>query len=107
MKITKEQLIIIKEIEKKAGRLSISKKNLPRILDIDILAFGELEVHSGLLEIPHPGISDRKFVLKPWKDISPDFLIPGFSATVSDLLDNTADTSDIRMILIFDKEGMI
>ena len=97
----------IKEIEKKAGRLSKNKKYLPRILDIDILAFGELQVHTGLLEIPHPGISERKFVLKPWKDIAPDFSVPGFSATVSELLDNTVDPSDISMLLIFDKEDMI
>ena len=88
-------------------RLSKNKKYLPRILDIDILAFGELQVHTGLLEIPHPGISERKFVLKPWKDIAPDFSVPGFSATVSELLDNTVDPSDISMLLIFDKEDMI
>ena len=80
---------------------------MPRILDIDILAVGDLCIHSNLLEVPHSGISERKFVLKPWNDIAPDYSVPNNSAKVSELLENTKDNSDIRMVLIFDKEGMI
>ena len=100
-------LIEIKKIEIKAGRIPESKKNMPRILDIDILAIGDLQIHSELLEIPHPGISERKFVLKPWSDIAPEFTLPDSSQTVSDLLENRADNLEVRMVLIFDKEGMI
>ncbi len=99
-----ELLTQIKKIEKKAGRDSTSKKNMPRILDIDILAIGDLQIHSELLEVPHPGISDRKFVLKPWKDIAPNFHLPESSATITDLLENTEDDSQARMVLILDKE---
>ena len=94
----------IKKIEKKVGRDSKSKKNMPRILDIDILAIGDLQIHSGLLEVPHLRISERKFVLKPWKDIAPNFRLPEGSATIADLLDNTKDDSQVRMVLILDKE---
>ena len=80
---------------------------MPRILDVDILVYGDLLIQSDLLEIPHPGISERKFVLKPWSDISPEFNIPHYAVKVSDLLENTNDNSDIRMVLILDKEGMI
>jgi 7,8-dihydro-6-hydroxymethylpterin-pyrophosphokinase len=80
---------------------------MPRILDIDILAIGDLEIHSGLLEIPHGGISERIFVLKPWNDIAPKFVVPGQNAMVSEILENTDDDSDVRMVLIFDKEEMI
>ena len=97
----------IKSIEAKVGRDKKSKRNMPRILDIDILVFGDLQIHSDLLEIPHPKLLDRKFVLKPWNDIDPDYLVPNYSANVSELLENTEDNSDIRMVLIFDKEGMI
>lgn len=97
----------IKNIEKKAGRLLERKKNMPRTLDIDILAIGDLQIHSGLLEIPHGGISERIFVLKPWNDIAPNFVVPGQNAMVSEILENTDDDSDVRMVLIFDKEGMI
>ena len=95
----------IKKIEKKAGRDSQSKKNMPRTLDIDILAIGNLQIHSGILEVPHPRISERKFVLKPWKDIAPDFRLPESSATIADILDNTEDNSQVRMVLILDKEN--
>ena len=94
----------IKKIEKKAGRNSKSKKNMPRILDIDILAIGDLQIHSALLEVPHPRISERKFVLKPWNDIAPNFQLPESSATIADLLDKTEDDSQVRMVLILDKE---
>ena len=97
----------IKKIELKLGRNVKSKKNMPRVLDIDILTFGDIEVHSSLLEIPHPGISERKFVLKPWNDIAPNYFVPNYSAIVSDLLKYTDDNSEVRMVLIFDKEGMI
>ena len=97
----------IKRIEVIVGRDKKSKRNMPRILDIDILAFGDLQIHSDLLEIPHPKISDRKFVLKPWNDIDPDYSVPNYSAKINELLKNTKDNSDIRMVLIFDKEGMI
>ncbi len=97
----------IKKIEIKAGRIPQSKKNIPRILDIDILAIGNLQIQSDILEIPHPGIIERIFVLKPWSDISPEFTLPDSSQTIFDLLENTADISVVRMVLILDKEGMI
>ena len=97
----------VQSIELKVGRTKNSKKNMPRILDIDILVYGDLLIQSELLEIPHPGIPERKFVLKPWNDISPEFNVPNYTAKVTDLLENTNDNSDIRMVLILDKEGMI
>ena len=97
----------IKKIEIKVGRIPERKKNIPRILDIDILAIGGLQIQSVSLEIPHHGIPERKFVLKPWSDIAPEFTLPDSSQTVSDLLENSADFSEVRMVLILDKEGMI
>ena len=96
----------IKVIEEKVGRKVEKKRNMPRVLDIDILAIGSLQIHSGLLEIPHAGILERKFVLKPWNDIAPKFKVPGQNALVSEILENTDDNSDVRMVLIIDKEGM-
>ena len=97
----------LKKIEIKAGRIAKNKKNMPRILDIDILAIGNLQIQSVTLDIPHPRISERKFVLKPWIDIAPKFTLPNSSVTIFDLLENTADSSEVRMVLILDKEGMI
>ena len=97
----------IKKIEIKSGRIPESKKNMPRILDIDILTIGDLQIQSEILEIPHPRILERKFVLKPWSDIAPEFTLPDSFQTISDLLENTADCSEVRMVLILDKEGMM
>ena len=105
--IPMELLNAIKAIEEKAGRKVEKKRNMPRVLDIDILAIGSLQIHSGLLEIPHTGISERKFVLKPWNDIAPKFRVPGQNALVSEILENTDDKSDVRMVLILDKKGML
>ena len=97
-----ELLKEIKKIEKKAGRIKTIDKNMPRILDIDILAFGDLSIHSDLLEIPHPKISERKFVLKPWNDIAPNFIVEGHYLPVNELLKNTTDISVVRRLLITD-----
>ena len=96
----------IKSIEKRLGRKTIKKKNMPRVLDIDILTIGSLQIHSGLLEIPHPAISERRFVLKPWNDIAPKFKVPGHNSLVSEILESTDDNSEVRMVLILDKKGM-
>ena len=97
----------IKTIEKKVGRKVENKKNMPRVLDIDILAIGSLQIYSGLLEIPHARISERKFVLKPWNDIAPEFYLPEHSDTIANMLVKTEDTSPVHMVLILDKEGSI
>ena len=73
---------------------------MPRILDVDILAVGDLLIHSNLLEIPHPEIAKRKFVLKPWNDIAPDFLAPNSDKNITELLRLTKDRSQTRMVLI-------
>ena len=49
----------------------------PRLIDIDILVFGELTVHEEGLEIPHPRMLERAFVLVPLAEIAPDFLAHG------------------------------
>ena len=105
--IPQDLLTEIKKIEIKSGRIPEIKKNMPRILDIDILAIGDLQIQSKILDIPHPRIVERKFVLKPWSDIDPEFTLPDSSQTVTVLLENTADSSEVRMVLILDKEGMI
>ena len=49
----------------------------PRLIDIDILVFGDLTVHEEGLEIPHPRMLERAFVLVPLAEIAPDFLTGG------------------------------
>ena len=90
----------VKKIEIKLGRKPNKMKNMPRSLDVDILAVGDILIRSKLLEIPHPKIVERKFVLKPWNDIAPDFLVPDRDKNITELLKNTKDRSQTRMVLI-------
>jgi len=95
-----ELLDEVKKIEIKLGREPNKKKNMPRSLDVDILAIGDILIRSKLLEIPHPKIVERKFVLKPWNDIAPDFLVPNSDKNITELLRITKDRSQTRMVLI-------
>ena len=97
----------VKKIEIILGRKPNKKKNIPRTLDVDILAVGDILIRSKLLEIPHPKIVERKFVLKPWNDIASDYIVPNIGKNIEELLSITEDTSSIRMVLILDKEGSI
>ena len=100
-------LDVIKEIEVKAGRNIKDKRNMPRILDIDILAVGDMLIRSKLLEIPHPKIAERNFVLKPWNDIAPEFIVPIIDKNISELLKIIGDAYDLDMLLIVDKKDPI
>ena len=56
----------------------------PRVIDLDILAWGERTVDQPGLTIPHPRLADRDFVLVPWAEIAPDFQVPELG-TVAEL----------------------
>ena len=75
---------------------------MPRIIDIDILALGSMLIQTSLLTIPHVSINERKFVLKPWNDIAPNFNLPKFNKNIGTLLKETSDDSDCRLILEVD-----
>lgn len=59
-------------IEKKLGREPHPIRNAPRIIDIDILLFGDLKLDHPELQLPHPRIQDRPFVLNPLREIRAD-----------------------------------
>lgn len=64
----------------------------PRVIDIDIIAFGDLLLDTPELMLPHPRTRMRRFVLQPLADLRPDFVLPGDTQTVSDLLHTLAPT---------------
>ncbi|MEM9303530.1 MAG: 2-amino-4-hydroxy-6-hydroxymethyldihydropteridine diphosphokinase [Pseudomonadota bacterium] len=49
----------------------------PRVIDLDILAWGSRQIDEPGLTIPHPRLADRDFVLVPWNELAPDFAVPG------------------------------
>lgn len=75
----------IKAIESEVGR-SPTFRNGPREIDIDLLLFGETRVHGPILELPHPRMARRAFVLRPLADLAADLVVPGTGRTVSALL---------------------
>ncbi len=78
-------LDIFKDIECEIGREN-KNDNKPRKIDIDILDYNQIIINTNKLILPHPKISERLFVLKPWNDIAPDFILPNQEKTINDLM---------------------
>ena len=90
---------LIKEIsliEKKIGRVK-SKKNDPRVCDIDIIDFNGLIKRNKLLKLPHPRSHTRNFVLYPIKEIDPNWIHPIFKKNVDFLINELTQKSRIEI----------
>lgn len=74
------------ELEKEFGRQPKKILNEPRVLDLDLIAFGRRIINSPELTLPHPRASMRRFVLEPLNQIAPDFVLPGQTKSVRELL---------------------
>ena len=91
----RQLLQTLREIERELGRLRRIPKG-PRILDIDILLFGSSVMHTPELEIPHPRMAGRRFVLVPLAEIAPEARHPVLQKTAAELLAETPDSSEVR-----------
>jgi len=76
----------LQAIEKQLGRKK-GRKWGPRIIDLDILLYGQLIIKEKNLEIPHPLLTQRSFVLIPLAEIAPSTVHPVLKKTISDLRD--------------------
>jgi len=81
----------LKKIEKDAGRLKSDIRFGPRVLDMDIIFYENLAFKSDTLEIPHPRMHKRRFVLRPICDIDPAAMHPTLKQSVKILLDRIED----------------
>ncbi len=88
-----ELLDQLHHIEAGFGRVR-SVRNAARVLDIDILFFGNQIINSKTLEIPHPRLHTRAFVLCPLCEIVPDFTHPVFGTTIAGLYDAFLQTPE-------------
>lgn len=75
----------LQTFERQLGRPTQRPVNSPRPLDLDILYFGNQEIRTSTLIIPHPRIAERDFVLKPLAEIRPELVLPGQNEPVQDL----------------------
>ena len=73
-------------IEQELGRVR-TKRWGPRVIDIDVLLYGDLQFHSAALTVPHPRLAERAFVLIPLAEIAPGLVLPGLGITVKKLLE--------------------
>jgi 2-amino-4-hydroxy-6-hydroxymethyldihydropteridine diphosphokinase len=78
-------LKILRSVEQDLGRKRFKKWG-PRCIDLDILYYGQEMISSNELEIPHPHLQDREFVLVPLCEILPDFIHPKFQKNQEQLL---------------------
>lgn len=78
-------LAFLKRIESDLGRVP-SERFGPRLVDLDILYYEDKLVNDAQLQIPHPRISEREFVLRPMLEIAPDFPHPQTGKTTSEML---------------------
>lgn len=91
-----ELLDLVQLIESKLGR----KRAEPwgdRTMDIDIIFFGNQRISNERLNIPHPFISERRFVLVPMVEILPGFIHPVYHKTMSELLHSCEDKSEVKV----------
>jgi 2-amino-4-hydroxy-6-hydroxymethyldihydropteridine diphosphokinase len=82
----RELLQFTKAVQQEVGRVE-RFRNGPREIDIDILMYDHIVYRDEDLEIPHPRLQERDFVLQPFADIDPDFPHPVLKKTIRALLD--------------------
>lgn len=89
-------LAYLKQREFRLGRTP-TFKNGPRVVDLDVLFYDDLVFDSPTLNIPHPGIPTRAFVLAPLTDIAPEYRHPVSGKTMQELLAGV-DSGEVKKI---------
>ncbi|HUE52107.1 MAG TPA: 2-amino-4-hydroxy-6-hydroxymethyldihydropteridine diphosphokinase [Terriglobales bacterium] len=96
-KTPKQLLADILDLEQKMGRVR-AQKNGPRIIDVDILLFGESIVETKGLTVPHPAMHQRRFVLEPLAEIAPELRHPVLNRTIRQLRDALPPGQAVRKL---------
>ncbi len=92
-------LLKLKDFEQTHGRKTgvHSVKYQSRVIDMDILFYGNQIINSSDLVVPHPFLHERKFVLIPMNEINPDFIHPIFNKTIKELLTECNDSYQVSL----------
>lgn len=96
----KDVISVILKIEKEMGRIRTTK-NASRIIDIDILFYNDEIISSKNLIIPHKEIPNRRFVLMPLNEISPELVHPVLKKSIKKLLKETSDSLKVSLLSTF------
>jgi 2-amino-4-hydroxy-6-hydroxymethyldihydropteridine diphosphokinase len=92
-----ELLQVLKDIESRLGRKEGFRWG-PRAIDLDILLFDEEEIEMEGLQIPHPRLQERQFVLIPLAEIDPEVIHPVLKKTIRELLENIKEDQGVEKI---------
>jgi 2-amino-4-hydroxy-6-hydroxymethyldihydropteridine diphosphokinase len=86
----------LQQIEREIGRKPTVPKG-PRVIDLDILLFGNSVIATAALEIPHPRMAERRFVLEPLAELAPDLRHPVTRQSVREMLGAVMDQQVKRL----------
>jgi 2-amino-4-hydroxy-6-hydroxymethyldihydropteridine diphosphokinase len=92
----RELLEQLQSVERNLGSRKLVPRG-PRIIDLDILFYGAEVFREAGLEIPHPRLAERRFVLVPLAELAPDFRHPVLRKTAAEMLASTQDRSVARI----------
>ena len=90
-----ELLRELRAIEQSLGRAPNHPRNASRTIDLDLLYFGAQMIQESHLQLPHPRLHKRRFVIAPLADIRPELVLPTQKVPVRKLLDQLADDSAV------------
>lgn len=85
-------------IEKELGRIRNGERYGRRSIDLDLLYYNELILNSSDLQLPHPRLHLRRFVLEPLEEIAADFKDPFRGKSISELLEECTDKSSVQKL---------
>jgi 2-amino-4-hydroxy-6-hydroxymethyldihydropteridine diphosphokinase len=86
---------LLLEIEQDLGRQREGLGYSDRVIDIDMLLYGESRLDHPRLTVPHPSMGDRRFVLAPLAEIAPELIHPVAGISISKMLQVCADQSEV------------
>jgi 2-amino-4-hydroxy-6-hydroxymethyldihydropteridine diphosphokinase len=88
----------LRQIEASLGRPGEHARNVSRKIDLDLLYVADMTIEEGELQLPHPRMHRRRFVLQPLADIRPDLILPGQTKTVRELLASLTQSAKVERL---------